>query len=200
VISLDVFRHWIEAYGYAALYGSLVFGIVGFPIPDETLLTLSGYLVFKGQFDFGPTVLTAFLGSITGVTLSYGIGRSGGMYLVRKYGPRFRITEERLQSVHRWFERAGKWTLTVCYFVPGVRHLAALAAGSSEMKYPVFARFAYSGAVVWSFTFVTLGYYLGESWTNAVNADHRMVLTGVALTAILVIAAYWYRRSKRTTS
>ena len=40
---------WITQYGYLAIFGGLVFGIVGLPVPDETLLTFTGYLIFKGH-------------------------------------------------------------------------------------------------------------------------------------------------------
>ena len=41
---------WITQYGYLAIFCLLMFGIVGLPVPDETLLTFTGYLVFKGTF------------------------------------------------------------------------------------------------------------------------------------------------------
>src|SRR5438067_9158429 len=55
---------WITQYGYFAIFCLLVLGIVGLPVPDETLLTFSGYLVFKGHFGFLPTVASAYAGSI----------------------------------------------------------------------------------------------------------------------------------------
>ncbi len=41
---------WITQYGYLAIFCLLMFGIVGLPVPDETLLTFSGYLIYKGSF------------------------------------------------------------------------------------------------------------------------------------------------------
>ena len=38
---------WIAQYGYLGIFFLLIFGIVGLPVPDEWLLVLSGYLVFK---------------------------------------------------------------------------------------------------------------------------------------------------------
>jgi membrane protein DedA with SNARE-associated domain len=43
------------------------FGIVGLPVPDEWLLTFSGYLVFKNTLSFVPTFFAAFLGSACGL-------------------------------------------------------------------------------------------------------------------------------------
>ena len=35
--------HWISQYGYPAIFCLLMLGIVGLPVPDETLLTFTGY-------------------------------------------------------------------------------------------------------------------------------------------------------------
>jgi membrane protein DedA with SNARE-associated domain len=124
---LELVQHWLDAYGYYALFGSMVFGIVGLPIPDETLLTLSGCLVLRGEFNFLPTCASALLGSAAGITVSYVIGRFGGFYVVSRYGKKFHLTDERLNTVNSWLTRMGKWTLAVGYFIPGIRHLTWLA-------------------------------------------------------------------------
>ena len=53
----------ISRYGYIGLTLALALGIVGVPVPDEALLTYSGYLVGNGTL-LGPlVVLCAFLGA-----------------------------------------------------------------------------------------------------------------------------------------
>lgn len=195
---LEVFRAWISTYGYAALFGCLMFGIVGLPIPDETLLALSGYLVFKGQFSLLPTVITSVVGSLTGISLSFLIGRTGGYRVLHRYGPRFHITDDKIAMVEGWFERVGKWILMIGYFIPGVRHLMALVAGSAKMPYPFFAVFAYSGGIIWSLTFISLGYYLGDSWGQIQH--HRVILTMVSAILLSAILGLWYARSKSVKS
>ena len=193
-MSLEVFQAWLSTYGYFALFGSLVFGIVGLPIPDETLLTLSGYLVFKGELSFIPTFLTAFSGSICGISLSYAIGRFGGYRFLHKYGHKLHVTDERLGKVDLWYERVGKWMLMIGYFIPGVRHLMALVGGTSKMKYRVFAAYAYSGGILWSLTFVSLGYYLGDSWAEV--RHHRLLFAMIAAFIFSLILIFWYVKSR----
>ena len=65
---------WLTTYGYPALFSILMFGIVGLPVPDETLLTFCGYLIYTGRLHFGPAFAAGFLGSTCGITLSYLIG------------------------------------------------------------------------------------------------------------------------------
>jgi membrane protein DedA with SNARE-associated domain len=195
---LETIQHWIDLYGYAGLFFALVFGIVGLPVPDESLLTLSGYLVSVGRFQFIPTFTVAALGSLTGITISYWIGRAGGYRLIHKYGPRVHLTEERLLKVNRWFDRIGKWTLTVGYFIPGVRHFTALVAGASKLRYPVFAVFAYSGGLIWALTFITLGYSLGETWSANFHAGYRVPLAIAAVLVFIAIALIWYFRRRKS--
>lgn len=187
---------WISHYGYAGLFALLVLGIVGLPIPDETLLMFSGYLIFKGRFQPAVAFVTGFAGSCCGISLSYVIGRTLGYGFVHRYGGYFRITELRINRIRNWFHRIGDWLLTIGYFIPGVRHFTALVAGLSHLEYRTFALFAYSGAALWVTTFLTLGYLLGQEWQSASRAVERdgLILT---LAAIVVGAIAWWIRQRR---
>lgn len=178
--------HWITAYAYAGIFSLLVLGIVGLPVPDETLLTFSGYLIYKGQLHFVPTLFAAFLGSICGITLSYGLGFIVGVTVINKFGSFIQLTPDNLARVHSWFDRFGKWTLMIGYFIPGVRHLTAVVAGTSKLRWPVFALFAYSGGFLWSVIFITLGYFLGEKWAATSAAVQHYLLIGSAVIAVIV--------------
>lgn len=188
---------WITQYGYLAIFSLLVLGIVGLPVPDETLLTFTGYLVFKDHLSLPLAYATALAGSISGITISFWLGRTFGLKLIHRYGRYLRITEEHLQKAHAFFERAGHWSLTFGYFVPGVRHFTAYAAGMSELEPPRFAAFAYAGAALWVGTFITLGYLLGERWEAVEKNIHQyMVWVGIA-TAVLAIAFLFWRKFRK---
>lgn len=181
---------WISVYGYAGIFFCLVFGIIGLPIPDETLLTFTGYLIYKGQMRFLPAFLAGIAGSVSGITISYVVGRLLGPPLVHKYGKYIHFTEERLHAMHDWFHRIGHWTLTFGYFIPGVRHFTAYTAGIAETPFPEFARFAYSGALLWVSTFIGLGYYFGDHWDWVLERMHNNLLVA-AVVAVTLIFSGW---------
>ena len=57
----------------------------------------------------------------------------------------------------------------------------------SDLEYPTFALFAYSGGALWATAFISLGYLLGEQWKAVqTNIDHY--LAGCFI-AIVVLAA-----------
>lgn len=88
----------------------------------------------------------------------------------------------------------------MAYFVPGLRHVGALTLGASGLRYPTFAVFAYTGAVVWSTTFITAGYLLGEEWVTSSVAFHqtfRWIGIGAVVTMVGLIMVMMFRRPSR---
>src|SRR5258707_15427034 len=167
---------WITNYGYLAIFSLLVLGIVGLPVPDETLLTLTGVLVHSGHLSLPLAFLAAFSGSACGITISYVLGRTFGLKLIHRYGKYLGIKADHVEKAHVWFRRAGHWSLTFGYFIPGVRHFTAYAVGMSDLEAPQFMLFAYSGAALWASSFIALGYFLGERWESVVNNIHQYLL------------------------
>ncbi len=200
---IDNLHFIINHYGYLGIFSLLVFGIIGLPVPDETLLTLSGYLVYKGYLHIIPTFLAAYLGSICGISISYAIGKTFGRPVLIKYGKFFHIDEDKLDRVHHWFEKIGRWTLFIGYFIPGVRHITAIFAGISELEMWEFGVFAYSGAFVWTATFLSIGYFFGDHWERILFSIEKNIVMITIITVLALIVSYivkiiWKkRRSKK---
>lgn len=195
---MDLIVSWVTQYGYAAIFALLMLGIVGLPIPDETMLVFSGYMIAQGHMRPIPALIAAFCGSACGISLSYTIGRTLGLGFIHKYGRYLHITEERLAVVHTWFDRIGHWALFVGYYIAGVRHFTAIVAGTSRLEYRSFAAYAYSGAFVWVCTFLGIGYFFGDHWKEVSELVHRNLLLASAIIlggiAIYLLIRY-YRRS-----
>jgi membrane protein DedA with SNARE-associated domain len=197
VQNIDLF---IAHYGYFAIFGLLVLGIVGPLIPDETILVLSGIAVHRGQLMLGTTIAVAFAGSTCGITVSYVLGRTGVIYILERFAPLNRWVERHLPQVDGWFQRYGKWTLFFGYFIAGVRHFTALTAGMSKFKWRTFAAYAYPGGFVWVACFVSVGYYLGAEWEKFGKRFNRGALIIVAIVAAISLGGWYLRRKTQNTS
>lgn len=184
----------IAYYGNFTLFILLALGIVGLPIPDETLIAFSGALVAQNKLPLLPTQITVFIGAVIGITVSYLLGRFIGNVVLVNYGQRFGLTANRMQRGHDWFERIGKWTLLIGYFIPGIRHLTGIIAGSTRLSYLQFAIFAYSGALIWSQLFFALGYYFSRDWKLIVHqVAYYAWISGILLLMIVIIlGGYFY--------
>ncbi|MBA3237857.1 MAG: DedA family protein [Parachlamydiaceae bacterium] len=181
---------WLLDYGSFALFFLLALGIIALPVPEETLLVFSGFLINKGTFAVAPTLLSAYFGSIVGITVSYLIGHTGGLYVVKKYGGYIGLTEAKFNRAHGWFENYGKWVLFVGYFIPGVRHFTGIFAGVADLEYRHFALYAYSGALFWVLLFISIGYFFGnynQTVFEFIEGNVEIILTGSILIILLLI-------------
>lgn len=196
--------HCIIQYGCLAVFVLLMLGIVGLPIPDETLLILVGFLIFDEVLS-PMAILAALAGSLCGITGSYWLGRTFGAALIEKYGWLVNLNKQHLDRAHHWFNRFGKWTLTGGYFVPGVRQLNGFVAGTLQLQMRIFASYAYLGALFWVALFIFIGYGLGGQWLAiaarwpGVSAKVQVwvnILGLLILLAPLIIGAYLFLRKR----
>jgi len=197
---MDAVLELVTAYGAPFIFVALVLGIIGLPIPDETLLVFAGVLIAQDKLNAVETYAAAVLGSWCGTTGSYWIGRTLGFGAMRRFGKYFRLDERRLEEVHHWFHRAGHWTLFFGYYIAGVRHFTAMTAGAALLEFRSFALYAWPGGLIWVSLFLTLGYFAGENWRAVwdVLGKYLHYLTGAILVAILVfVLVRWKRRSRR---
>ncbi len=195
---MDIFLHWIKhvikTYGYLGVFGSQMLGMFGMPVPDETILTFTGFLIYKNYLHPMPAFLAAYLGSIGGITLNYLVGRYIGFPLLQKYGSYLRLTDKRIDQAHQWFGHYGNIALFGGYFLPGVRHLAAFTAGASRLEFRQFFPYAYSGGLCWVAAFLALGYFLGENWHQILPQVQSYLWLVVGLAVFLVLGYYLGRR------
>ena len=183
-------------YGPPVLFLAQVFGIFGLPIPDELLMTVAGALVRRGQMDAAATMAAAVTGCSAGITLSYVLGRTVGASALHRLA---HVPDAAFARAQRWFARFGHWLLTFGYFIPGIRHVTAIAAGSAPITYAAFARAAYPGAILWCCVFIGVGYYSGDRWEQAaalLRGHVRLALAIVAVAASCWVLGRWVLRSR----
>lgn len=182
----------IHQYGYGGIAGVLVLGIVGLPLPDETLLTLVGYMIYRGYLSFFPAIGAGIFGASAGITLSYLIGARLGRPAVLRFGRFFRITDREISRSQDMIRKYGGFVLFVALFIPGVRHVAAIGAGLGGMGFARFAFPAYLGVFVWVTLFITLGRFAGPRIDEARMAfpGHTAVWFGVSGLAVLALGVW----------
>ena len=136
--------------------------LVGFLLPGDTLLIISGVLTFTNVIE-APIWLVclciavaAFLGGESG----YLIGRKAGPRIFeRKESGLFSI--ENVRRTNGFFERFGGLAVIVARFVPIVRTFAPVAAGVGKMDARKYSLYNAIGAVIWGAGLTYAGFLLG---------------------------------------
>ncbi|WP_068781324.1 DedA family protein [Paenibacillus sp. GM2] len=152
---------FITQYGYAAILVLLALGIVGLPIPDETLMLFVGYLASEHILNYFLAIIISFIGSVTGMAITYVIGRRVGSAIIEKCGKWVGLTPKRYDKVKNWFNKYGAWTIVFAYFIPGIRHVSGYMSGISHLPFRKYIVFCCTGALVWTILFISLGYFIG---------------------------------------
>ena len=184
----------IIGYSYIGIFTALALGIIGLPIPDETLIAFTGFLSFRGKLSFFLTLFVSFLGASCGITISYFLGKYGSNYISNKYAEKFTIYSSRLKEVEEFYIKYGEFALLMGYFIPGVRHVTAIFAGISHFPYWRFALFAYTGAFLWTATFLTFGFFLGSEWYLVSHYSNRFFIPAIILLALTLFLFFYLRK------
>jgi membrane protein DedA with SNARE-associated domain len=186
---------FIIQYSYIGIFIALSLGIVGLPVPDESLIAFTGFLSFQGKLNIPLVILVIITGTASGITVSYFLGKLSLRFISHKYSDKILINTDHLQKIKLFYGKYGRFALLIGYFIPGIRHLSAIFAGMNNMPYRQFAIFAYTGALLWATTFFALGYWLGHQWHYVTNFSNRFIVPAI----ILVILAFFlilYLRKK----
>ncbi|OPX84056.1 DedA family protein [Pelotomaculum sp. PtaB.Bin117] len=166
----ELAAQFISSHGYTGLYLYFVLDTLGVLLPSKSILTLIGFFVERGILSFVPVVITAVLGSLTGVSVSYFIGRKIGNPFFEKYGRFISVTPEKLLKAEAWAGRYGAPAIVLAYFVPGLRHITPYLSGITRLPYWKVMFFSAAGALLWVTVFINLGLFLGDIWDrNAGN-------------------------------
>ncbi|MCS7460105.1 DedA family protein [Paenibacillus doosanensis] len=190
----------IEHYGYIALFGLLAVGIVGLPVPDEILMTTVGSLTSHGgPLSFCKSLFVSYAGTMTGMLVSYYLGKTVGKPFLYRYGKWVKLTPQRLDLAEGWFKKYGLWTVAFGYYVPGVRHFTCYLAGVSAVSLWRYLLYAGTGAFIWCASFLTLGHFIGVNAPLIMHLVHRYMGISAAVLVVAVAVGlfiYWRYRKR----
>jgi membrane protein DedA with SNARE-associated domain len=185
----------VEQFTYAAVFGLLVAGGVGVPVPEELVQLTAGYLARRGVVAFLPAAAAAWLGLVLGDALLFRLARGRGPALLASPRLARLLTPSRRAAIERHFARHAFLTV-----VAG-RHLSVL-------RLPIFALAGASGVSTRTFVLAdalsalaSVPLVLGLGWLFAgsiedLRRDLRWLEHALALLAAGGFAAWalWQRR------
>ena len=138
--------------------------LVGFILPGDTLLLISGVLSFPGPhkvmpFNIVVVALLIVVAAFAGGEVGYAIGRKAGPPIFeRKESGIF--SRKNVERTNQFFERFGGIAVIIARFVPIVRTFAPVAAGVGRMPWRRYSLYNAVGAVLWGAGLTVLGYLL----------------------------------------
>jgi len=179
----------ISSGGYFWVFFLMVLESMIFPIPSEAVMPLAGYLISLGKFSWFWVILFSTLGSLVGSLISYWIGLFGGRRFMRKFGKYFLLDEEHLMWTEKFFEKRGEIAIFISRFLPVVRHLISIPAGTGKMNLKKFLVYTFLGAGLWNGFLAWLGYFLSDKWILIHKYSQPL---DILILALIIICIGWW--------
>jgi membrane-associated protein len=186
----ELINHW----GYGAIFLFVVLGNVGVPVPEETILLLAGYLVWRRTLRLSLVLAVGVVSAVAGDNLGYWIGRRYGLSPLERYSRRYVTKTGQFEAMRHFIVRYGPWGVFVARFLPGLRFLAGPLAGMLGVPVHRFVVANCLGALVYVPTIVGAGYAVGHGLGDYVEHVRRvkggvehLVLAGALLGTVAVL-------------
>jgi undecaprenyl-diphosphatase len=178
--------------GLPALAGLVLGESAGLPIPGETALIVAGGLAHDGQLSIWAVIAVAAMSAIVGDMIGYWVGRRGGRKLLLREGRFSAHRHAAVAKADQYFEKYGLVTVFFARFVPGVRVVGAVAAGTTQMRFRNFAIANALGCWAWATTVASIAYAVGPGGAVV------MIIIGFSVAGVgLVSAAVQTRRAEK---
>jgi membrane protein DedA with SNARE-associated domain len=201
-------EHFLESWGYVAIFVLSLVSSVGIPVGAEPALIYGGVLA-SGQvpgeihpLNLALVIVVATAAEVIGSLSGYSIGLFGGRPLINRAGKYVLLTHRDVDRAEAWFVRRGEPLVLFGRLIPLVRSVVSLAAGLSQMAIVRFLVFTSIGCVLWCTALACLGYGLGASYRRLLTAFSAgslvLAVILVAGVAVAFVLRFRHVRSERT--
>ena len=175
-------------YGYPALALTLLLGAIGLPVPTGLSAAIAGSLAASGQMDWMMAIAIGIAASVLGDVIAYGIGRGVSTGLLERRGRWIGFTRARQIRVQFVFEQWGAMMVLISRtLVSSLSSIISIVAGMNRYRLSLFLAFVVFGRVVWTSSYVGLGYGVGGNLDAATGFLAN--LTGTILSVFILTAA-----------
>jgi len=188
---------WAGLLGLTIIVFSETGLLVGVFLPGDSLLVTAGLLAARGYLDVYTLAPALTLAAICGNSVGYSIGRATGPRVFRRENSLF-FNKKHAIRAHEFYEKYGRKTIVLAQFMPIIRTFAPVVAGVAGMKFRTFITFNVMGAVLWIWSMLGIGYFLG-SYIPGIDRHIEIVVIIVVFISILpgLIGGYRAKRARR---
>ena len=173
--------------------------LIGFLLPGDTLLLITGVLAFQGTIAQPIWVISLVLiaASIAGNQLGYQIGKVGGPAVFRRSEGGL-LSHKSVERTEAFFHKWGPLSLTIGQYVPIVRTLLPVAAGIGRMNRRTFTLFNALGAILWAGILPLFGWLVAHipGVAELVTEYIDLVLIGVVVVSVASIGFHWLKERR----
>src|SRR5450759_554358 len=192
----------VSAWGYIAIFVTMVGESAGLPISSEIVVPLGGALASLNKLGLGVPVLELILvvaisslANLTGSLIAFSLTRRYGEKVVLSRAGRWMgLSKGHLRLANRFFDRWGLWAVFLGRLLPIVRTYISFPAGLSKIGYVRFIVVSLLGALPWNLGLAYAGYLLGQHYQQVATTLGPLAIPIAIVVVIILAAAWWFGR------
>jgi membrane protein DedA with SNARE-associated domain len=189
----------VSAWGYIAIFVTMVGESAGLPISSEIVVPLGGALASLNKLGFGPPVVqlilvvaVSSLANLSGSLIAFYLTRRfGELVVLSRFGRWLGLSKGHLRLANRFFDRWGLWAVFLGRLLPIVRTYISFPAGLSKIGYVRFIVVSLLGAIPWNAGLAYAGYLAGQHWEQVATTLSPFAIP-IAIVVVITLAAAWY--------
>lgn len=197
---VEFLEPWFADFGYwivgtaALLENSIGAGVI---VPGELTVIAGGFFAARGVISPLWLGVVAAVAGIIGDNIGYAIGRRYGRGFLERFGRFVFLSPERLARAEAFYEHHGGKTVFLGRFIPLVRSVGCLLAGTTRLQYRRFLFFDAAGAILWAAGNVAAGFLIGKGYERVERYLGWSGLVAIGLLVLLIVGSAWLRRRRQ---
>lgn len=194
----DYLLSTLGVYGLPVLFGVLLIGCIGVPMPSSLLLLVSGALTEQGDMNLWLALALSVAAAILGDNIGYAIGRWGGRHVRLS---RFVGGEARLKRAENWLKRwEGAGIFFSRWLITPLGPVINITSGLTGYSWPRFLFYDVTGEVLWVVLYILLGRFFSDRVVemSELLGDFVWVIVGLLSVGVLGWIVSKYLRTDET--
>jgi membrane-associated protein len=166
--------------------------LIGLIVPGDTIVLVASTAVGSVP-EYVALALVVIVGALAGESIGFALGRWFGPHIEHSRLGR-KVGEENWARAQRYLDRRGGPAVFISRFLPVLHSLIPLTVGMSTMSYRKFMAWTVPACVIWSFSYVTVGWVAADGYRELSRELHWAGYIFVAVIAAFLLAVWGIKK------
>lgn len=189
---------WAGYFGLTAIVFAETGLLVGFFLPGDSLLVTAGLVSARGLLNVYWLGLLLNIAAAAGNSFGYLIGRMSGPKIFTREDSLL-FNKKHVIRAQEFYAHHGKKAIVLAQFMPIIRTFSPVVAGVGRMPYRQFVVISVAGTILWVWSMLFTGYFLG-TYIPGIDQHIEILVLAVVFVSILPGLISWWRERKRTAA
>ena len=190
---------WAGYFGLTAIVFAETGLLIGFFLPGDSLLVTAGLVSARGLLNVYSLGFLLNLAAIAGNSTGYLIGRMSGPKIFKR-DDSLLFNKKHVMRAQEFYAHHGRKAIILAQFMPIVRTFCPIVAGVGKMPYRQFVVVSIAGTVLWVWSMLFTGHFLGRYIPGIDKHIEILVMTVIFVSVLPALISWWREKNKAKTA